>query len=794
VLCLCKVLEEAIAALAAKRIELLNISRRVNVCLHSYVIRLGLLALSVTACALAQVSVLNANYDKQQTGANLQETALQPSLNWNNFGKVGTYAVDGQVYAQPLYVPGVTIARKQYNVVYVATMHNSVYAFNADAPQVTTPLWQVNLGPAVPSGLYNFSDILPEIGILGTPAIDAANQVLFVVANTLPPGPTSVPIFRLHAISLVDGHEVIRMNGREVFSASVLISGKVPGNGAGSSDGSVPFDAFWQLQRPGLMLSNGTLYVGFGSHADTGNYHGWLMGYDTSSLRLKSIFNTSPNGRQSAIWQSGRGPAFDSNGDVYVATGNGDWDGQVNFGESILHLSGTGLALKDWYTPAEWSDLNENDQDLGSAGAILIPNTNLLLVGGKTGMLHLVQADSMGHLGPDNTSTVQSVQVNEWGVFTMVLWSQTNPIVYEFDPAGTLKAFQIVNNQINSTILSQFSPTISSTYCGLSLSANGAQDGIVWLTTGNPDMEGVPGTLHALDATDLSNELWNSDLAAGNRDTLGRMAKFAVPTVANGRVYVPTFSNSVEVYSVLGNSTPASTGIISSIVNSASLLEGALAPGELVTIFGANIGPIAETSAVPDGQRISTTLAGTTVLFDGVAAPVLFTSSDQVQTVVPFGAAGPSTKIEVTYQGNAVASITEPVQAASPAIFSQNGTGGGQGAILDQDGSANSSANPAARGSTVTFYATGGGVTTPASQDGSLDAAPPYPAPELRVSVMIDNLPATVHYAAAAPGMVAGMLQINVTVPEAAEVAPFDQVVLTVGNYSSPTAVMIAVQ
>lgn len=760
--------------------------------LTSYFVRLSVLALIVTGCALAQVSVLNVNYDQQQTGANLQETALQPSLNWNNFGKVGTFPVDGQVYAQPLYVPGVTIAGKQYNVVYVVTQHNSVYAFNADAPQAPTPLWQVNLGPIVPSGIYYFYDIIPEIGILGTPVIDAVNQVLYVVSDTLSPGANSAPIFKLHALSLVDGHEVIKARGRELFAAPIVISGTVSGNGAGSSGGSVPFDAFQQLQRPGLMLSNGTLYISFGSHADSGNYHGWLMAYDTSSLRLKSIFNTSPNGRQSAIWQSGRGPAFDSNGDVYVSTGNGAFDGKVNFGESILHLSGSDLSLQDWYTPEEWSDLNDNDLDLGSSGAIFIPNTNLLLAGGKAGILYLAEAHSLGHLGPDTTSTVQGVQVNEWGVFTMVLWSQTNPIVYEFDPAGMLKAFQIVNNQINSTILSQFTPTISSSYCGLALSANGTQNGIIWLTTGNPDAEGVSGTLHALDATNLSNELWNSDLA-GDRDTLGRLAKFAVPTVANGRVYVPTFSNTVEVYSVLGNGTPSSAGIISAVTNSASLLEGPVSPGELVTIFGANIGPVAEASAEVNGGRVSTTTGGSSVLFDGAAAPLLSASSDQIIAVVPFGVTGATTKIEAIYQGKAVASTTVPVQAASPAIFTQNGSGASQGSILNQDGSLNSKTNAAARGSRVALFATGAGVTTPASQDG-LIAAPPYPAIELPVSVTIGGLPATIVYAGPAPGQVAGMLQIDIIVPTAAAVSAFDLVELNVGNYSSPSGVTIAVQ
>jgi uncharacterized protein (TIGR03437 family) len=756
-----------------------------NVWRHYCLARISALALSVAACAFAQVSVLNVNYDKQQTGANLQETILQPSLNWSNFGKVGTYAVDGQVYAQPLYLPGVTIGGQKHNVVYVATMHNSVFAFDADAPQVTTPLWQVNFGPAVPTGLYNFTDVIPEIGILGTPVIETSTQALYVVSNNLPPGALSVPVFLLHALSLADGHEL--------FGGPTLISATFVGNGAGSSAGSISFDASQQLQRPGLMISNGTLYIGFGSHSDVGNYHGWLMAYDASTLHLKSVFNSSPNGRQSAIWQSGRGPAFDSNGDVYVVTGNGDWDGQVNFGESVLHLSSADLSLKDWYTPEEWSALNDQDRDLGSAGAILIPSANLLLSGGKSGMLHLVQTDSMGHLGPDTTSSVQGVQVNTWGLFSMVLWSQQNPIVYEYDPAGALKAFQIAGSQINSTILSEYTPATSWVFCGLSLSANGGENGIIWLVTGNPNVDGLPATLHALDATNLSNEFWNSDLA-GDLNAVGGLAKFAVPTVANGRVYVPTFSNSVAVYGPLGNTTTLQA-TIGAVVNAASFLEGPVSPGELVTIFGANLGPVQDTDMVLVGDRVSNTAGSTSVLFDGIAAPLVYTSSSQINAIVPFGVSGPTTQIQVMFQGTAVASATVPVQAATPAIFALNGSGGGPGAILNQDGSVNSGSNPAPLGSVVVLYATGGGATTPVSQDGFLtELAPPYPAPNLPVTVTIEGVPAHVIYAGAAPGLVAGVMQINVVVPATAWVAPFDQVVVTVGTFASPSAVTVAVQ
>lgn len=748
--------------------------------------RLLPLGLSVAAITVAQVNVLNVNYDTHQTGANLQETSLTPQTNWNTFGKVGMLPVDGEVYAQPLYVSGVAIGGANYNVVYVATMHNSIFAFNADAPQSPTPLWQVNVGPIVPSGLFNFTDILPEIGILGTPAIDATKQVMYVVADTLPSTALGNPVFQLHALSLVDGHEM--------FGGPAQIAATVPGSGAGSVNGAIAFNAFWQLQRPGLMLANGILYIAFGSHADTGNYQGWMLAYNSSTLQQTAVFNSATNGRQSAFWHSGRAPAIDGAGDVYAVTGNGDWDGVSNFGESLLHLSGSNLSLLDWYTPQEWSNLNAQDWDLGSAGAILIPGTNYLITGGKSGFMYLVNYDSMGHLSADTSGTVQGVQVNTWGMFEMALWNDAanGPVVYEYDPGDSLKAFQIVNNQLNPTILSQYLPDNPSLYAGLSLSANGGQNGIAWLLTGNENVDGDPATLHALDATDLAKELWNSDLN-NTRDAPGSLTKFVPPTVANGRVYVSTLSNAVAVYGSLGSTQGQGATVISSVVNGASYLEGAVSPGELVTIFGANFGPTSQAQGQVSGSYVADTLASTQVMIGGVAAPLLFASSTQINTVIPFGVAGASVQIQIQYQGQIMASTTLPVQAASPAVFSIDGTGGGQGAILNQDGSVNSQSNPASPGSVVVIYATGAGVTTPASTDGLL-VSQPYPTPLLPVSVTIDGLPAQVTYAGAAPGLVAGVLQINAVVPANAQDATYNQVVVTVGDYVSPSAVTLTVQ
>jgi uncharacterized protein (TIGR03437 family) len=736
--------------------------------------------------AAAQVNVLNVNYDTHQTGANLEETTLSPQINWSNFGKLGTLPVDGQVYAQPLYVAGVTVGGTQYNVLYVATMNNSVFAFNADAPQDADPLWQVNLGAPVPSGLFNLTDVQPQIGILGTPAIDAVNQVLYVVADTMPPGAFSNPVFQLHALSLVDGHEML--------GGPVEIEASVSGTGAGSSNGTIAFNAYWQLQRPGLMLANQLVYIAFGSHADTGDYQGWILEYDASTLQQEGVFNSAPNGRQAAFWHSGRAPTIDGDGNVIAATGNGDWDGMANFGESLLHLSGANLSLLDWFTPQEWANLNAQDWDLGSAGTILIPGEHYLLTGGKAGMLYLVNYDSMGHLSPDNSATVQGVQVNDWGLFDMALWSvaANGPLVYEYDPAGTLKAFQIRNNQLNSTIISQFTPPNAATSAGVTVSANGSKNGIVWFVTGNNGVSGDPATLYALNAANLAAMLWSTNINSA-RDQPGKFTKFAPPLVASGRVYLPTLSNAVVVYGVLGGGQQAPSPAISSVVNSASFVPGPVAPGELVTIFGATLGPTAPAEGSVESDVVTNTVANTQVLIGGTAAPLLFVSPTQINAIIPFGVSGTSTQIQIVYQGQAVASTSVPVQSASPAIFSMNGNGGGEGAILNQDGSVNSSSNGAAPGSVVAIYATGAGLTTPASTDGALTTSP-YPTPNLAVSVTIAGLPAQVIYAGAAPGLVAGVLQIDAVVPAGAYPATYDQVVVTIGDYTSPTAITMTVQ
>jgi hypothetical protein len=525
-------------------------------------LRLISLAYISALVSLGQVNVLTAGYDTDRTNSNNSETILNPtSVNALSFGKLGAFPVDGEIYAQPLYVSGVSIAGQLRDVVYVATMHDSVYAFDADAIGAATPLWTVNLGASIPSSTLNFTDVDVEVGILSTPVIDLGRQAIYVVSDTLENGN---PTFRLHALSLVDGHEIER--------GPVVIEGSVAGTGDGGQ--TVQFDAQDLLQRPGLALLDRDLYIAFGSHADDLPWHGWIFAYDASNLQHQlAIFCTTPNGLGSSIWQSGRAPAIDLGGgsgqnvarvaaaapiiqndaSLYFATGNGDYDGATNFGESILRLSPTNLAVVDWFTPDNWADLNENDWDLGSSGVILVPGTNLLVTAGKSGNVYLAPRTAMGHLAPANSTTTQSFNVNSEGIWNTALWNnRSGPTVYVVDPfGGPLLAFQIANGLVNPRSQSQ-TPTFPTTYSGIAISSNGGQDGtgILWLTTGDFTQTPAPGTLNAFDANDLTHLSWSSTTLP-DRDAPGSFAKFATPTVANGKVFVPTFSNQLVVYGLL---------------------------------------------------------------------------------------------------------------------------------------------------------------------------------------------------------------------------------------------------
>ena len=379
--------------------------------------------IGATKFTQAQVSVLTQKYNNARTGANLSETVLNTSnVNINNFGMLFSRPVDGQIYAQPLYMPNLNIGGKVRNVVFVATMHDSVYAFDADDPNANTPLWYTPfLNPT--AGIYSVPypevtwtpDIAPEIGITSTPVIDPNTSTIYVVAKTkeVSGGNTTYP-HRLHALDI--------FTGQEKPNSPVLLQAEVPGEGDGSYTNPsgikmVPFNTKTVNQRPALTLSNGVLYIASASHGDVGPYHGWILSYHPQTLALISAFNTTPNGGLGGIWQSGQGLAVDASGNLYFATGNGSFDeAKNNYGDSYLKMSTNAgvLSVADYFTPYNQDYLNQIDADLGVGGVMLIPDSNLLIGGGKEGRLYLMQRDNMGKYNPTKTGATDDSQIRQW--------------------------------------------------------------------------------------------------------------------------------------------------------------------------------------------------------------------------------------------------------------------------------------------------------------------------------------------------------------------------------------------
>jgi len=737
----------------------------------------------------AQVSVLTANYGPDRTNSNLQETQLTTgNVAPGSFGALGAFPADGEIFAQPLYVSGVTIGQTAHNMLLIATEHNSVYAYDADQISPTLLLWHVNLGPSISTSTITSStgayyDISPEIGILGTGAVDPVAGVLYVVAETLQSG---APVFQLHALDLTSGQE--KMNGPVVISASVPVSG--PG---ASGAGSLAFDPTQHIQRPGLLLVNGTVSVGFGSHGDEGLWHGWLMRYSASDLTQQlGVFLSTPTGNGGAIWQSGRGIVADDSGNTYFITGNGDYDGLQNFGESFVKLSGNTLGLSDWYTPANWQDLSENDYDL-SAGPAVIPGTHTLIGGDKSGNLYLVNGDSMGHL--DSGDAAQVFQAVNTYIFTFALWGRDDgAYVYVLEKDGSLNCFRVADGTFDIGPVSASAPTNGAPRIGMALSANGSQDGtgILWVTTGAYQEPSMPGVLHAFDASNLSNELWNSGMSP--QDNLNGFIKFVSPTVVNGKVYAAS-SASVVVYGLLTTSGSQTQPKIAAAGNSASYAPAAISPGELISIFGSNLGPANAAGLQLDAfGNVSMLLSGTQVQFDGLPAPMIFTAANQVNAIVPFGISASTSQMQVLYRGQASAAFPITVLPATPGIFTAGASGAGQALAANQDYTINSSANPAAEGSVIVLYATGSGQTSPFVPDGSVVTAGFLPRPALPVTASIGGQPATVLYAGGAPGMVVGVLQVNVQLPDGLAAGSSVPVTLTVGGQSSQAGVTIAVR
>jgi len=493
--------------------------------------------------------------DAGRTGQNRNEIWLSmDTVNQAEFGKLFSYPVDGYIYAQPLYVANLQIPGKGFhNVVYVATEGDSVYAFDADG-RSTSPLWQVSfIDPAagtttVSSDEVHSNDIVPKIGITGTPVIDIQTNTLYVVAKTKENGTF---VQRLHALDIT--------TGAEKFGGPVVIQASVRGTGTGGDgQGNIPFDPLIQNQRPGLLLLNGTVYIGFASHGDNGPYHGWLLGYDAATLRQVAVFNVTPDGAQGGIWQSGGAPSADSSGHIYVTAGNGTFDqdtGGADSSDSFLKLNTAGgLTVADFFTPFNQASLDTNDRDLGSTSALLLPDQTgtshprLLLGGSKQGRVYLVDRDTMGNFhNGDDSQIVQSLLVSPAGIFgTPAVWENNAYILGRDD---VLKAFQITGGKLSTTPLQQGDTVFGFPGASPAVSSNGSTNGIVWVLQTDAFASSGQAVLRAYDATNVSVELYDSDLA-GTRDQPGPAVKFTVPTVANGKVFVGT-QNQLTVFGPL---------------------------------------------------------------------------------------------------------------------------------------------------------------------------------------------------------------------------------------------------
>ncbi|WP_150107289.1 hypothetical protein [Pedosphaera parvula] len=513
----------------------------------------------VVASAFAQVNVLTYHNDNGRTGQNLNETILTPTnVNQTTFGKLGSYTVDGQIYTQPLYVSNLLLpGQGTHNVVFVATQHNTVYAFDADSNAGPTRglIWQTNLGPSAITPNNDFGnryqpypDIRPEVGITGTPVIDLASGTLFVDAFT---HEGTNYFHRLHALNLTSGTE--QPNGPVVVTASI------PGVGAGSIGGRQIFNARQQLQRSALTLAGGILYVAYCGYGDTDPYHGWVIGFNPANLQQLTnyVFNTTPNSATGAygtnageggIWMAGGGLAVDANTNLYFEVGNGIFNatnnsGGTEYGDGFIRLSTTNrLAVADYFVPYNQLALQAADKDLGSGGLLILPDQpgvfpHLMVGSGKEGKMYLMNRDLM---------TTGNNHYNATGTVDYVLQTITGQITGSFDtPAyfngriyyvGTgdkLKAFALNNGLLVASPVSVGPRTFGFPGSTPSVTANGTNNGIIWTL-----QMGSPAVLAAYDPVDLTTEIYNSTQAAGNRDQLPSGVKFAVPTIANGKVYI----------------------------------------------------------------------------------------------------------------------------------------------------------------------------------------------------------------------------------------------------------------
>lgn len=526
--------------------------------------KVPIFALLLTSALGAQVDVLTAQYGNNRTSANMQESALNTAnVNPARFGKLFSRPVDGPIYALPLIVTNFKLPDGSlHNLVIVATLNNSVYAYDADDPARTTPYWHVQLGTPIYTGELFLG---PEIGIVATPVIDRSTNTIYLTAI-------------INSAAASGGYD----GGSYIFALD-LATGALKYNSPQRivlplATGEQETDATAWYQRAGLLISNGAVYVGFVYVSDDtlSTQHGFVQAFqsDDVSNRIAS-WESSPNTPHGGIWQAGRGLAADTFGNLFVATADGQWNGTTDFGNSVVELHPRSLTVENYFTPSNWEALFESDTDLGANGVTLIPDTHLAITGGKQGIIYLMNGANLGGLENDDSTSpgdrnnwntlvpIQSFKSSNGCGYTQcgqhlstAFWShQVHPYLYVWDKQDYLRAwpFEPGRRQFRTK-----DPTVGKILVndtgGIVVTSDGSKQrtGVVWAYTAtqSPFTDAVPGTLRAFDATDITKEIYDSDQNSA-RDATGSFVKFLSPVVANGRVYVGNQSGSMEVYGLL---------------------------------------------------------------------------------------------------------------------------------------------------------------------------------------------------------------------------------------------------
>ncbi len=675
-------------------------------------------------------AVTTRSYNNQRTGAALNETILNTSnVNVAQFGKIFTRPIDGQMYATPLYVPELTIpGQGTHNVIYVATQKNKVYAFDADDPAASTPLWSANLGPYGVSAEQEFGtryggvyrDILPYVGITSTPVIDLESGTIYVVAFRKLA--TMSYEHRLYALDMRTGAE----------KDNVKIEGSVTGTSPHGVNGVITFNSRKQLQRVSLLLQGSVVYLAFAGYADTDPYHGWIFGYDAATLDRRYIFNTTPdidppnesqpeaNDGEGGIWMSGQGISTDEQGDLYMAIGNGNFNaymaGGRNYGNGIVRirpLTST-LEVQTWFTPHNYVYLNQVDLDLGVSGVLLMPGTNLAVAGSKEGKLYVVNRAAMGGVGNGNDNQIVqtflgTAALNNHIHGSLVYWnSPAGPRIYQWGEKDRVRTFlfNTGTSLFNTTPTHTGSTLLPNGMPGgiLSLSANegAAGTGILWATHPEGDANNAtkPGVLRAYNAENLV-ELWNSKTNAA-RDGVGNFAKFNPPMVANGRVYIGNFSTSTSPLTdqlvVYGRLAP-------SIVTPP---QDQTVPGNTsatLSVVATGAGPLSYQWYRVNNDN-STTLINGAISSTLTTAPITQTTRFQVQVTNSTSAIVTSPAATVTpYFAPSV--LTQPADQSIPTgtTASLSVTAAGSGPLVYQwfSGPSGSTANPIAGATSATL-------------------------------------------------------------------------------------------